>query len=100
MKFKVIRNSVTLFESTTNFCDKKKPTSVDKLVFTQFAVPSQCSFDSATTFCYKNRNLTFASSQKLLSTIAIAASSCVVRVEVIHDIGRSCFEVDVELSKI
>lgn len=101
MSIKIKKNTLTISETKTNLCERKKISDMTAVTIGQVAVPPGCPVNSEMTFCHDNKKiLTFSeSSQRLLSTFAATARESNVTVDITHDSGMSCFEIVTEVIK-
>lgn len=101
MNIKVMKDTLTVIQSKTNICENKK--RIDLVVFAvgQLAVPPDCPVNSEMTFCHDNKKiLTFSAvSRRLLSGTLDTMGETVLRVDITHDSGKSCFDLITEINK-
>lgn len=99
---KVMRDTVTVFETTIDLCDpkKKRPEMID-LSLAGFGIPFKCPVPADFTFCRRNETVfTFSeATRKLLEVFLVLTPTVDVTVVITHDTGKSCFKVGSELFK-
>lgn len=100
VKTKLIKDSKTIFESSFQICDKKtKVKEMQKLMLSIFGIPSRCPITTSQTFCYNGTKIvTFSgATQRFLPIFFGEGMDAVVKVNVIHDTGTSCFEAELSV---
>lgn len=66
-----------------------------------FGIPSECSFNETSTFCYNDEKVvTFApSTMRLIHAFPVNGNNAIAKMIITHDNGKSCFETGTDLVK-
>lgn len=77
-----------------DLCSKKPKPELIMLLIAYFGIPLSCPFTSDRLTCFKDEKIvTFTgSTKKLLSLFGTSPSGVVLKFNIVHDTGKSCFE--------
>lgn len=98
----VYRGKLLIFSKKTDFCDPKfRASEVLKFGLGIFGIPSTCSYNGSSKFCFNGgKLLTFTESTlRLLQLFPVSGNEAIAKIIITHDNGQSCFEVGFELLK-
>lgn len=93
---KVSINTVKVAEFVTDICSKKHKPELLKFMFAYFGIPNQCPFTKPSLHCFDGATTTEFNekTKRLFPIFASHPNGVKMTVEVQHDSGKSCFEVD------
>lgn len=100
----ILKNNVTIGEKQSiDLCDKKKRLSDIMVISLAFlGVPMQCPITKASLVCVEKKKVSTVSPflQKVLGVFAFDGFDSVVRINIAHDTGKTCFEFRTGVTKI
>lgn len=97
----VKKDRMTMLETVVDLCDKKKRSEMISMAITGLALPTECAIKEKFTLCRNDVKFHFSPSTiKLFGGFAVIASKgTIVTYEITHDSGKSCIEIDSEITK-
>lgn len=99
-KLFVFKDLIQLASLKFDICDKKPIAELSKFTIAYFGIPLSCPACSNSTHCYKNEKLIkFGANTQRLFSVFGQSPGVLLRMEVVHNSGNSCFEAFTKISK-
>ena len=98
---KVVKNSIIVYEWKGNLCTKNSEIpNLQKSMFYYYGIPLVCPRLNRSIYCTSNEKITtLGKGTKRLFPMFASNAGVTVKVDIVHDTGKSCFESFIEVVK-
>jgi hypothetical protein len=96
----IVKNNLQLFDGHFDVCNKKKPKKDLMLILMAlFGIPNKCPIVATEMFCYNGTKIAKLSDTavKFMPILFADGKDSLIRVNVTHDKGISCFEAEINV---
>lgn len=96
---KIVKGSMTVYESKKDICDGDSKSQMTKLVKAFLGIENGCPIGADKVVCFRNKKIMklTKSAIRLLPSTGIDKSRSFFHADIVHDTGKSCFEGEFEV---